>query len=133
MVVYFYMHLTTLIWLQVNIVCRRRQFDKFCCKTYLSKPFEWQQNQKNISPPVFNRPSVAGAVLQTVSKLINWLLTYWSFYSQYLGHHKSQTVRARELKLGENVHPPMCHMSHVTCHMSHVKCHVSGVTLLAKF
>ena len=39
-------------------------------------------------------------------------------------------IRAGELTLGENVHPPpcvTCNVSHVTFHMSHVRCHVSGV------
>ena len=38
-------------------------------------------------------------------------------------HCLSQTVRARELKLWENVHPP----PHVTCQVSGVRCRVSGV------
>ena len=52
----------------------------------------------------------------------------------YSKQHDSQTVRARELKFGENVHPrtcvtsqvshTTCHVSHVTCHMSHVICHI---------
>ena len=53
---------------------------------------------------IFNRPGVAGAVLQTP---------------------KSQTVRAWERK---NVDPQQhitCHVSHVTCHVSYVTCNVS--------
>ena len=58
-----------------------------------------------------------------------------SFSSRYSWYHKSQTVRARELKFWENVHPPQtCHMScvtcHVPCHVSDVTCHVSHVTFL---
>ena len=56
--------------------------------------------------------------------LINWV-TESDFSSQYSRYHKSQTIRARELKFQENVHPPQhvtCHMSWVTCHVSHVKC-----------
>ena len=72
---------------------------------------------------VFNRPSVAGAVLQTPLSLIHSLIgDLFSFKSSK--HHKSQTIRARELTFWENVYPP----PHVTCHMSHVTCHVSCVT-----
>ena len=53
-------------------------------------------------------------------------------FPQYLHNIiKKQTVRARELKFWENVHPPqrvMCHVSCVMCHVSHVTCHVSHVT-----
>ena len=62
----------------------------------------------------------------------------WSFSSKSSMHHNSQTVRARELKFWENVHPTpcvmchvscvMCHVSCVTCHVSHVTCHLSSVT-----
>ena len=56
-----------------------------------------------------------------------------------LQHCLSQTLRARELKFGENIHPHhvshvtwcvsrvTCHISHVTCHISHVTCHVLNV------
>ena len=46
------------------------------------------------------------------------------FPSEY---HQSQTIRDRELKFWENVHPPQlvtCHMSPVMCHMSHIKSHM---------
>ena len=43
------------------------------------------------------------------------------FPSEY---HQSQTIRVRELKFWENVHPPQ----HVTCHMSPVMCHKTNVT-----
>ena len=36
----------------------------------------------------------------------------------------TQTVRAREQRFWENVHPPPC----VTCHLSPVRYHMSGVT-----
>ena len=41
----------------------------------------------------------------------------------------SQTIRARELKFLENVHPTPC----VMCHMSGVMCHLSPVTCLTYF
>ena len=51
---------------------------------------------------VFNRPGVAGAVLQTPSSFIEW-----SFSSKSSKQFLSQTVRARELTFWENVY----HMS----------------------
>ena len=75
-----------------------------------------------------NRHGVAGAGLQPALPLIDWLtdlLTDWFFSSQSSRHHKSQTVRARELKFWENVGPH--HVSHVTCHVSYVRCQVSCV------
>ena len=47
-----------------------------------------------------------------------------SFSSQSSKHHNSQTVRARDLKFWENVHPILC----IICHMSLVTCHLSPVT-----
>ena len=87
---------------------------------------------------LFNRPGVAGAVLQTTSSLIysdsQWV-SQSAFSSKSSRYHKSQTIRARELKFSENVHPPQhviyhvsrvkCHVSRVTCHMSCVTCHMS--------
>ena len=52
--------------------------------------------------PFFNRPGLAGAVLQAASSLTE-ILT-------------------------QCLPPVMSHVSHVTCHMSHVTSHVSGVT-----
>ena len=82
---------------------------------------------------VFKRPGVAGAVLQTplslTDKLNNWL-SQRSFSSRYSQYHKSQTVRARQLKFWENVLTTpcvMCHMSRVMCHVSRVTCHLSHV------
>ena len=42
----------------------------------------------------------------------------------YSKQHNSQTIRARELTVGENVHPQTC----VTCDVSQVTCYVSSVT-----
>ena len=50
------------------------------------------------------------------------------FSSQSLKHHHCQTLKARELKYLDDVHPPPripCHMSNVTCHLSRVTCRVS--------
>ena len=63
---------------------------------------------------VINRPSVAGAVLQTPTQL-----------------SKVRILKKLLENVGENVHPPRCvtcHMSHVMCHVSIVTCHVSCVT-----
>ena len=74
---------------------------------------------------VSNRPSVAGAVLQTPLWFI-YSVTHWvPFSSQSSKHHNSQIVRARDLKFLHNVHHPLCvmwHASNVTCHMWHVMC-----------
>ena len=72
---------------------------------------------------VFNRPGVAGAVLQTPSWFIHWVSHLLFKISSK--HSQFQTERARELIFWENVHPTiyfMCHVSYVTCHMSHVTC-----------
>ena len=53
-----------------------------------------------------------------------------SFSSDSSEHLQSHTVRARDLKLWENVlitQPVTCHVSHVTCHMLYVTCHMSHV------
>ena len=56
------------------------------------------------------------------------------FFSKSSLYHKPQTVRAKDLKFLENVHPTTCHISHATCnvshvtrHMSHITCHISNV------
>ena len=54
---------------------------------------------------IFNRFGVAGAVLQSPPSLIN-SLSRWPFSFKPSKHHYTQTVRARELKFWENVHPP---------------------------
>ena len=90
---------------------------------------------------VFNRPGVAGAVLQTPLSLIesvSQFVSQWAFSSKSSKYCKSQSGRARELPFWENVYPPQhvtchmscvtCHMSHVTCNKSHFMCHVSHVT-----
>ena len=62
---------------------------------------------------IVNRPGVAGAVLKTPLSLINSFsqsVSQSAFSSESSKYHKSQTVRARELKFLENVHPPL----HVT-------------------
>ena len=81
---------------------------------------------------VFNRPSVAVAVLQTPFLLINWL-SESAFSSKFPANLHSQAVRARELKFWDNIHLPqhiICHMSCVTCQMSFVTCHMSCVTCI---
>ena len=55
---------------------------------------------------------------------------------KYSQHHKTQTVKARELEIWENVHFTscvMCHMSSVTFHLSPVMCHLSPVTCQKRF
>ena len=66
---------------------------------------------------VFNRPGVAGAGLQTPPLLIHSFvhqLIKWPVSSGSSKHQYTQTVRAKELKLLENVHPPPCVTSQVS-------------------
>ena len=84
----------------------------------LPLPYASTRNQ------LFNKPGVAGAVLQTPLSLINSFIES-SFSSKSLEYHKLQTIRARELQF-ERVLTPQhftCHMSHVTCPMLCVTCH----------
>ena len=68
---------------------------------------------------MFNRPSVAGAVLQTSPLLIKWLRES-SFSSKSSKHLHSQTVRARvrDLKFWDNVHHPLCDTWYRDCDQS---------------
>ena len=81
---------------------------------------------------VFNRPGVAGAVLQSPSWFIIWLI-HWAtdpLIKIFSNYSQSQTGRARELKCWENVRPTlcvMCNASRVLCHVSPVTCHMSCV------
>ena len=61
--------------------------------------------------------------------IINWLSVSW-FVEISPKHHKSQAVRAKELRriLRECSPPTTCHIWHATCHVSHVTCDVSHVT-----
>ena len=78
---------------------------------------------------LINRQGVAGAVLQTAaSSFIHYFshsLIQSSFSSQSSTHHKSQTVRARELKFDKKFTPHL--VSQVTCHVAYVTCQASGV------
>ena len=68
-------------------------FSFFLLKPVCNKLFRYKF-EANV---VINRPGEAGAVLETASSLINSLIES-SFSSRSLKYHKSQTVRARELK-----------------------------------
>ena len=73
---------------------------------------------------LFNRPGVAGAVLQT-PLLLTDQVNHSSFVKLSLMHSHTQTVIGRERKYLENVHlpqPVMCHVSHDTCNVSRVTC-----------
>ena len=66
----------------------------------------------------------------TISFIIH-SLNPWPFSSRSSEHLHSQTVRARELKIWDEVHlppPDICLMSHVMRHVSCFMCQVSGVT-----
>ena len=101
---------------------------------------------KDICQIVFNRPGVAGAVLQIASSLIH------SFSDPFPPNVVVYTTRLLRLNRCHLCHlrgvylhgswnfermftPPnmshvMWHVSRVTCHMSRVTCHVSPVTCL---
>ena len=92
---------------------------------------------RNSAPPrlkslwfvVFNRPGVAGAILQTPPSLINYLIES-PFSPKPSKHHYTQTMRDRELTFWENIIPlpcVTCKMSCVTCQVSCVGCHVELV------
>ena len=83
-----------------------------------------------ISYPLFNRPGVATAVLQSPPWFIKWVSHPLLQISFKLC--QSQTERARDLKFWENVHPTLCvlcHVSCVTCHVSRVTYHLSDVKI----
>ena len=78
---------------------------------------------------LFNRPGVAGAVLQTYSYLINnWV--FCVFCGKSSKHLHSQVNRARNLKFGQNFKfSPLVtyHMSCVMRHLSYVTCHKKSI------
>ena len=94
-----------------------------------SPPCYWSwATYRTASASVFNKPGIAGAVLQTPPSL-GYSLSHRSFFSKPSKHHYTQTLWARELKFWENVHPRprvTCQLSGVTCHVSSVRCQVSG-------
>ena len=83
---------------------------------------------------LFNHPIVPRAVLQTPWSLSQSVILFLKIFK----NHNSQTVRARELKLWENVQitpcvishmsPSMLHLSPVTSHQSPVTCKMPQVT-----
>ena len=79
---------------------------------------------------VFNRPGVAGAVLQTALLLIKVTDGLWK-YIQNTVNPKPKKLKAEIL--GECSSHTISHVSRVTCHMSHVTCHLSGVTCHKSF
>ena len=66
---------------------------------------------------IFNKPGVAGAVLQTSLSLIHSFMKWWFVeISSYCCF--PQNNRSRDLTFWYNAHHPMivmCHMSHITC------------------
>ena len=88
---------------------------------------------KSLSEALFNRPGVAGAVLQTpLSPTDSITHDLWK-YLQYTFTLKPKELGAQIVREGSP--PPTClvsrvmhHMSCVTCHMSCVICTVSRVT-----
>ena len=78
---------------------------------------------------LFNRPSVAGAVLQSPLLRINWFMQ-WSFSSKPSKHYYKQTwsLNFERMFIPHHISHVMCQVSGVVCQVSHVRCHVSGVT-----
>ena len=83
---------------------------------------------------LINRTGVAGAVLQSPPSLIHWFndsLSQRSFSSKSSEHHKSQTIRARDLKCWHNVYHLSCvtlwHLPPVASDVSPITCHLSWV------
>ena len=75
---------------------------------------------------MFNRPSIARAVLKSPLSLVHWfnkLLIESSFFSESSRHCLSPTIRARELTFWENVQPSPCD----TWHVSGVRCQFSSL------
>ena len=66
---------------------------------------------------IFNRPSVAGAVLQSPLLLTHWAIL-WFKYLPNTVNHKPEELDRRFIPY--YVSCVMCHMSHVTCHVSHI-------------
>ena len=72
---------------------------------------------------VFNRPGVAGAVLQTPTSVWSFILFLPIFKTSLLQNRMSSGPEI----LRQKSPPSMCHMSHIPRHMSCVSCHVSYV------
>ena len=70
------------------------------------------------------RLGVAGAVLRTPSSLVHSFVNWVTLFLLTFKSSLLPNVRASELTFWENVHPTMCHMSHVKCHMSGVTCNL---------
>ena len=76
---------------------------------------------------IFNRPGVAGAVLQTPSWLSDWL-------SHPFPPNLQKFINPKPSELGSwNVSHVTCHMSHVTYHISHVTNHIFYFLFLTKW
>ena len=78
-----------------------------------------QENAPWVPECIINRSGVAKSVLQTPPSLIHSFI-HWSFSSKSSQHHKSQTVRAKDLT--QCSLPVMFHVSCVICHVLSVKC-----------
>ena len=95
--------------------------------------YSWVSNQKTeinwkirIFFEFFNRPGVAGAVLQTPSWLTDLITLFLQiFKTPSLPNHNSLGADIlRGCSPSTTCHPPTC----VTCHVSYVTCHMSLVT-----
>ena len=76
----------------------------------------------NLGRVIFNRPGVAGDVLQTALSLINWLIG-WVTDPFPPNVHNIRNPKPLELESWNfesmfTPHHVLCHVSPVTCHMS---------------
>ena len=84
----------------------------------------------------FNRPGVAGAVLQSASLLIKSLRKPFPPNLQNIINYKPEELGSRNFErmfTPHNLSHVTCCMSRVTCHMSRVMCHMSHVTCIFFF
>ena len=78
---------------------------------------------------IFNRPGVAGAVLQTASSLIHSVGQPFPPNLQNIINHKPEELGSWNFERMFTPH----NMSHVTCCMSRVTCHMSYVIIIIFF
>ena len=74
----------------------------------------------------FNRPGVAGAILQTPLIFFDLLTDSLILCENIFNKHSLPNRKSSGTDILRERSPPLtCHVSCVTCHMSHVTCHVS--------
>jgi hypothetical protein len=85
---------------------------------------------EHVVESIFNRPGVAGAVLQSASLLIHSLSQPFLPNLQNIINHKKEKLGSwnfEEMFTSPNMSLVTCHVSCVMCHVSHVTWHMSHV------